>query len=127
MLLDALRDPRTTDGWFPEPLYGVVGWFRFTVLRSALDLAASFEEVAPVAIAMVAAGHRSIVDHERGPILFRAFSGGYDPTRSLTPAQRALLRAFIETDEATGSIRGNWLWFRAAGLPENPEGIAALL
>ncbi|WP_406351844.1 hypothetical protein OH738_03735 [Streptomyces hirsutus] len=127
VLLDALRDPRTTDGWFPEPLCGVDGWFRFTVLRSALDLAASFEEVAPVATAMVAAGHRSIVDNERGPILFRAFPAGYNPTHSLTSAQRALLRAFVDTDEATGSISGNWLWFRAAGLPENREGIAALL
>ena len=127
VLLDALRDPGTTDGWFPVPLHGVDGWFRFTVLRSALDLAASFEEVAPVAIAMVATGRRSIVDNESGPILFRAFSGGYDPTHSLTPAQRALLRAFVDTDEATGSIGGNWLWFRAAGLPENREGIAALL
>ncbi|WP_416531045.1 hypothetical protein [Streptomyces coelicoflavus] len=127
VLLDALREPRTTDGWFPEPLRGVDGWFRFTVLRSALDLAASFEEVAPVAIAMVAAGHRSVVDHESGPILFRAFSGGYDPAHSLTSAQRALLRAFVDTDEATGSIGGNRLWFRAAGLPENREGIAALL
>lgn len=127
VLLDALKDPRTTDGWFPEPLRGVDGRFRFTVLRSALDLASSFEEVAPVAIAMVTGGHKSIVDHESGPILFRAFPGGYDPTRSLTSAQRALLRAFVHTDEATGSVRGNWLWFRATGLPENREGIAALL
>lgn len=36
ILLDALRDPRTTDGWFPEPLPCLDGWFRFTVLRSAL-------------------------------------------------------------------------------------------
>ncbi|MFF3488433.1 hypothetical protein ACFYXC_34940 [Streptomyces sp. NPDC002701] len=127
VLLDALRDPHTTDGWFPEPLYGVDGWFRFTVLRSALDLAASFEEVAPVAIAMVATSNRSIVDFERGPILFRAFPGGYDSAHALTSAQRALLRAFVDTDEATGNIRGNWLWFRAAGLPETREGIAALL
>ncbi|MDP5309368.1 hypothetical protein [Streptomyces poriferorum] len=127
VLLDALRDPYTTDGWFPEPLCGVDGWFRFTVLRSALDLAASFEEVAPVAIAMVAAGDRSLVDNERGPILFRAFPGGYDSAHALTSAQRALLRAFVDTDEATGSIGGNWLWFRAAGLPENREGVAAVL
>ncbi|MFJ6883918.1 HEAT repeat domain-containing protein [Streptomyces californicus] len=127
VLLDALRDPRTTDGWFPEPLYGVDGWFRFTVLRSALDLAASFEEVAPVVTAMVAEGRSSITDFESGPILLRAFPAGYDPARSLTSAQRALLRAFIETDEVTGSIRSNGSWFRAAGLPEDPEGIAALL
>ncbi|MGX1267103.1 hypothetical protein [Streptomyces phaeoluteigriseus] len=127
VLLAALRDPHATDGWFPEPLRGIDGWFRFTVLRSALDLAASFEEVAPVAIAMVAASNRSVVDNERGPILFRAFPGGYDPAHSLTAAQRALLRAFVDTDEATGSIGGNWLWFRAAGLPENREGVAALL
>ncbi|MEW2294685.1 hypothetical protein ABZ719_18590 [Streptomyces sp. NPDC006743] len=127
VLLDALRDPRTTDGWFPDPLCGVDGWFRFTVLRSALDLTASFEEVAPVAIAMVASGHTSIVDNERGPILFRAFCGRYDPAHSLTSAQRALVQAFVDTDEATGSIRCNWLWFRAVGLPENREGIAALL
>ncbi|MFI0242326.1 hypothetical protein [Streptomyces sp. NPDC016845] len=126
VLLEALRDPGTTDGWFPEPLCGVDGWFRFTVLRSALELAASFEEVAPVAIAMVAAGNRSL-DNECGPILFRAFPGGYGPAHSLTSAQRALLRAFVDTDEATGSITSNWLWFRAAGLPENREGIAALL
>ncbi|WP_285573233.1 hypothetical protein [Streptomyces sp. RTGN2] len=97
------------------------------MLRSALDLAETFEEVAPVAIAMVAARHRSIVDNESGPILFRAFPGGYDPTHSLTSAQRSLLRAFVNTDEATGSVRGNCLWFRATGLPEDPEGIAALL
>lgn len=127
VLLDALREPRTTDGWFPEPLRGVDGWFRFTVLRSALDLAASFEEVAPVAIAMVAVGHSSIVDYESGPILFRAFPGGYDAAHSLTSAQRTLLRAFVDTDEAAGSIGSNWLWFRAAGLPENRDGIAALL
>ncbi|WP_241965789.1 hypothetical protein [Streptomyces sp. 111WW2] len=127
VLLDALRDPRTTDGWFPEPLRGVDGCFRFTVLRSALDLAVSFEEVAPATTAMVAAGRRSVVDHESGPILFRAFPGGYDPAHSLTSAQRALLGAFVDTDETTGSIGHNWLWFRAAGLPENPEGIAALL
>ncbi|MFD0312681.1 hypothetical protein [Streptomyces flavalbus] len=127
VLLDALRDPRTTDGWFPEPLCGLDGWFRFTVLRSALDLAVSFEEVAPVAIDMVATGCRSVVDFERGAILYRAFPGGYDPAHALTSAQGALLRAFVDTDEATGSIGGNWLWFRAAGLPENREGIAALL
>ncbi|MYT68152.1 MULTISPECIES: hypothetical protein [unclassified Streptomyces] len=127
VLLDALRDSRATDGWFPEPLCGVDGWFRFTVLRSALDLAASFQEVAPVAIAIVAAGHSSVVDNERGPILFAAFPGGYDPAHSLTSDQRALLQAFVDTDDATGSIRGNWSWFRAAGLPENGEGIAALL
>ncbi|GHA29092.1 hypothetical protein GCM10010372_31270 [Streptomyces tauricus] len=127
VLLDALRDPRATDGWFPKPLCGVEGWFRFTVLRSALDLAASFEEVAPVAIAMVAAGDRSFVDNENGPILYRAFPGGYDGAHALTTAQRALLRAFVDTDEATGSIGGNWLWFRAAGLPETREGVAALL
>ncbi|MEV7405582.1 hypothetical protein AB0N93_34960 [Streptomyces sp. NPDC091267] len=127
VLLDALRDPCATDGWFPEPLCGVDGWFRFTVLRSALDLAASFEEVAPVAIAMVAASNRSFIDNERGPILFRAFPGGYDSAHALTSAQRALLRAFVDTDEATGSIGGNWLWFRATGLPENREGVAAVL
>lgn len=48
------------------------------------------------------------------------------PTRS-PPAQRNLLRAFVDTGEATGGIAGNVLWFRAAGLPENREGIAALL
>ncbi|MEU8502036.1 HEAT repeat domain-containing protein [Streptomyces lavendulae] len=127
ILLDALRAPRTTDGWFPEPLPGLDGWFRFTVLRSALALAETFEEVAPVAVAIVAAGGTAVTDHERGPILFRAFAGGYDPTHPLTPAQRVLLRAFVDNDEATGGIAGNVLWFRAAGLPENREGIAALL
>ncbi|MFJ8013801.1 HEAT repeat domain-containing protein [Streptomyces sp. NPDC096339] len=127
VLLDALRDPRTTDGWFPEPLPGLDGWFRFTVLRSALALAETFEEVAPVAVAIVAASGTSVTDHERGPILLRAFPGGYDPTHPLTPAQRNLLRAFVDTDEATGGIAGNVLWFRAAGLPESREGIAALL
>ncbi|MET7759849.1 hypothetical protein ABZT27_34955 [Streptomyces sp. NPDC005389] len=127
VLLDALRDPRTTDGWFPEPLPGLDGWFRFTVLRSALALAETFEEVAPRAVAIVAAGGTSLTDHERGPILLRAFADGYAPTRPLTPAQRNLLRAFVDTDEATGGIAGNMLWFRAAGLPENRDGIAALL
>ncbi|MEV5688460.1 HEAT repeat domain-containing protein [Streptomyces sp. NPDC052164] len=127
VLLDALRDPRTTDGWFPEPLPGLDGWFRFTVLRSALALAETFEEVAPVVVAIVAAGGTSVTDHERGPILLRAFTGGYAPTHPLTPAQRNLLRAFVDTDEASGGIAGNSLWFRAAGLPENREGIAALL
>ncbi|MYS16731.1 hypothetical protein [Streptomyces sp. SID4982] len=127
VLLDALRDPRTTDGWFPEPLPGLDGWFRFTVLRAALALAETFEEVAPVTIAMVTAGGTSVTEHERGPILLRAFAGGYDPTHPLTPAQRSLLRAFVDTDEATGGIAGNVLWFRAAGLPENREGITALL
>ncbi|MFJ2774305.1 hypothetical protein [Streptomyces sp. NPDC087300] len=127
VLLDALRDPRTTDGWFPEPLPGLDGWFRFTVLRSALALAETFEEVAPVAVAVVAAGDTSVVDFERGPILLRAFDGGYDPAHPLSRAQRDLLRAFVDTDEATGGIGGNVLWFRAAGLPDNREGIAALL
>ncbi|MFF3675982.1 HEAT repeat domain-containing protein [Streptomyces sp. NPDC002120] len=127
VLLDALRAPRTTDGWFPEPLPGLDGWFRFTVLRSALALAETFEEVAPVVVAIVAAGGTSVTDHERGPILLRAFAGGYDPTHPLTPAQRDLLRAFVDNDEATGGIAENVLWFRAAGLPENREGIAALL
>ncbi|MBV1947224.1 HEAT repeat domain-containing protein [Streptomyces sp. BV129] len=127
VLLDALRDPRTTDGWFPEPLPGLDGWFRFTVLRSALALAETFEEVAPVALAMVAAGGTSVTEHERGPILLRAFAGGYDPSHPLTPAQRSLLRAFVDTEEVTGGIARNVVWFRAAGLPENREGIAALL
>ncbi|MFH8757045.1 HEAT repeat domain-containing protein [Streptomyces atroolivaceus] len=127
VLLDALRDPRTTDGWFRKPLPGLDGWFRFTVLRSALALAESFEEVAPVAVAIVAAGGRSVTDHERGPILLKAFHGGYDPAHPLTPAQRDLLRAFVDTDEGTGGIAGNGLWFRAAGLPEDREGIEALL
>ncbi|MFJ8862589.1 hypothetical protein ACIRD8_29695 [Streptomyces sp. NPDC102451] len=127
VLLDALRDPRTTDGWFPEPLPGLDGWFRFTVLRCALALAETFEEVAPVAVAIVAAEDTSFVDFERGPILLRAFAGGYDPARPLSSAQRDLLRAFVDTDEATGGIGGNTLWFRAAGLPDNREGIAALL
>ncbi|MEV0097294.1 HEAT repeat domain-containing protein [Streptomyces sp. NPDC050738] len=127
VLLDALRDPQTTDGWFPEPLLGLDGWFRFTVLRSALDLAEAFEEVASVAVAIVNAGGTSIVDNERGPIVFSAFPGGYDPSQPLTSAQRDLLRAFLDTDEATGGIAGNRAWFRAAGLPEDREGIAALL
>ncbi|WP_244335974.1 hypothetical protein [Streptomyces seoulensis] len=127
VLLDALRDPRRTDGWFPEPLPGLDGWFRFTVLRAALALAETFEEVAPVTIAMVTADGTSVTEHERGPILLRAFAGGYDPTHPLTPAQRSLLGAFVDTDEATGGIAGNVLWFRAAGLPENREGITALL
>ncbi len=55
------------------------------------------------------------------------FPDGYDPAHSLTSAQRTLLRAFVNTDETTGSIRSNRLWFRATGLPEDPEGIAALL
>ncbi|MFF3728507.1 HEAT repeat domain-containing protein [Streptomyces erythrochromogenes] len=127
VLLDALRAPQTTDGWFPKPLPGLDGWFRFTVLRSALALAETFEEAAQVAVAIVAAGGTSVTDHERGPILLRAFAGGYDPTHPLSPAQRDLLRAFVDNDEATGGIAGNVLWFRAAGLPENREGIAALL
>ncbi|MFG2946471.1 hypothetical protein [Streptomyces adustus] len=127
VLLDALRDPRTTDGWFPEPLPGLDGWFRFTVLRSALALAESFEEVAPVAVAIVAAGGASLTDHERGPILLSAFPDGYDPTHPLASAQRDLLQAFMDTDESTGSIGGNTVWFRAAGLPEDRDGIAALL
>ncbi|MEU9061780.1 hypothetical protein AB0D13_23695 [Streptomyces sp. NPDC048430] len=80
-----------------------------------------------MAIAIVAAGGTSVIDHERGPILLRAFSGGYDPTYPLTSAQRDLLRPFVDTAEATGGIAGNGLWFRAAGLPEDREGIAALL
>ncbi|MEU9097957.1 hypothetical protein [Streptomyces sp. NPDC048361] len=127
VLLDALRDPRTTDGWFPEPLPGLDGWFRFTVLRSALALAASFDEVAPVAVTIVAAGGTSFADYERGPILLRAFPGGHDPLHQLTSAQRALLRAFVDTDEATGGIAGNALWFRAAGLPMDRTGVAGLL
>ncbi|MFE9927846.1 HEAT repeat domain-containing protein [Streptomyces sp. NPDC005533] len=127
VLLDALRDPQTTDGWFPEPLPGLDGWFRFTVLRSALALAETFEEVAPVAVAIVAARGTSVVDFERGPILLRAFAGGYDPAHPLSSAQRDLLRAFVDTDEATGGIGRNVLWFRAARLPDNREGIAALL
>ncbi|WP_261994212.1 hypothetical protein [Streptomyces sp. t39] len=127
VLLDALRDPRTTDGWFPEPLPGLDGWFRFTVLRSALALAESFEEVAPVAVGIVATGGGAVTDFERGPILLRAFPGGHDPARPLTSAQRDLLRAFVDGDEATGGIGGNGLWFRAAGLPVDREGIAALL
>ncbi|MGW6316447.1 HEAT repeat domain-containing protein [Streptomyces sp. NPDC055099] len=127
VLLDALRDPRTTDGWFPEPLAGLDGWFRFTVLRAALALAETFEEVAPVALTIVAAADASVTDHERGPILLRAFAGGYTPAHPLSLAQRDLLRAFVDTDEAAGAIAGNSLWFRAAGLPENREGIAALL
>lgn len=55
------------------------------------------------------------------------FADGYDPPRPLTPAQRDPLQTFVDTDEATGSIAGNWLWFRAAGLPQNRQGIAALL
>ncbi|MFJ8804147.1 hypothetical protein [Streptomyces sp. NPDC102487] len=127
VLLQALRDPRSTDSWFPEPLTGMDGWLRFTVLRSALALAESFEEVAPVAIAIVSTGGTSMVDFERGPILYRAFSAGYDPTRPLTPAQRDLLQAFVDTDESTSGIAGNWLWFRAAGLPEDRDGILTLL
>ncbi|MDF6022545.1 hypothetical protein [Streptomyces sp. JH34] len=127
VLLDALRDPRTTDGWFPEPLPGLDGWFRFTVLRSALALAETFEEVAPVAVAIVAAGGTSVVDFERGPILLRAFAGGYDPAHPISPAQRDLLRAFVDTDGSTGGVGGNVLWFRAAGLPDTREAIAALL
>ncbi|MFF3217028.1 HEAT repeat domain-containing protein [Streptomyces sp. NPDC002886] len=127
VLLDALRDPRTTDSWFPEPLPGLDGWFRFTVLCSALALAENFEEVEPVMLTIVAAGGTSLTDHERGPILLKAFAGGYDPTDPLTPAQRNLLRAFVDTDEVTGGIGGNRLWFRTAGLPEDLEGIAALL
>ncbi|MER5281094.1 hypothetical protein ABT025_35940 [Streptomyces sp. NPDC002809] len=68
------------------------------MLRSALDLAGSFAEVAQAATAPVAAAQRSVVDHECEPILFRTFSGGYGRTRSLTSAQRALLRAFVDTD-----------------------------
>ncbi|MFD5721639.1 HEAT repeat domain-containing protein [Streptomyces sp. NPDC127036] len=127
VLLQALRDPRSTDSWFPEPLTGMDGWFRFTVLCSALALAESFEEVAPVAIAIVTTGGTSMVDFERGPILYRAFSAGYDPTRPLTSAQRDLLQAFVDTDESTSGIAGNWLWFRAAGLPEDRDGILTLL
>lgn len=127
VLLDALRDPRTTDSWFSAPLLGLDGWFRFTVLRSALALAESFDDVAPVAVTIVASGGASLVDHERGPIVFRAFPGGYDPSHPLTSAQRDLLRAFVDTDEATGGIAGNVSWFRAAGLPEDRDSIAALL
>ncbi|MGW6704066.1 HEAT repeat domain-containing protein [Streptomyces sp. NPDC054956] len=127
VLLDALRDPRTTDSWFPEPLPGLDGWFRFTVLCSALALAENFEEVEPVVVTIVAAGGTSVTDHERGPILLKAFAGGYDPAHPLTPAQRNLLRAFVDTDEVTGGIAGNALWFRTAGLPEHREGVAALL
>ncbi|MCX5382396.1 hypothetical protein [Streptomyces sp. NBC_00083] len=127
VLLDALRSPRATDGWFRQPLPGIAGWFRFTVLRAALFLAESFEEIAPVALAIVTSGGTSMADHERGPILFRAFPGGYDPARSLTPAQHALLRAFVATDASTHGIAGNSAWFRAAGLPEHRDGITALL
>ncbi|MFJ4713886.1 hypothetical protein [Streptomyces sp. NPDC088785] len=127
VLLDALRDPETTDGWFPEPLPGLDGWFRFTVLRHALALAASFEEVAPVAVALVAGFRPSVVDYERGPLLLLAFPGGYDPAHPLTPAQRDLLRAFVDTEGAAAGITQNVVWFRAAGLPESPEEVAALL
>ncbi|MFD9290373.1 hypothetical protein ACFWBV_19240 [Streptomyces sp. NPDC060030] len=95
------------------------------MLRSALALAEAFEEVAPVAVAIVAAGGTSVVDFERGPILLRAFAGG--PAHPISPAQRDLLRAFMDTDGSTGGVGGNVLWFRAAGLPDTREAIAALL
>ncbi|MDQ0982882.1 hypothetical protein [Streptomyces sp. V2I9] len=126
VLLGALRDPRTTDGWFTEPLAGLEGWFRFTVLRSALTLAESFEEVAPVALAIVRADGASVVDFECGPILRRAFPDGHAPARPMTAAQRDLLRAFLDTEAADGLGR-LVPWLRSVGLPETREGIAALL
>ncbi|MET7745498.1 hypothetical protein [Streptomyces sp. NPDC005385] len=81
------------------------------MLRSALALAETFEEVAPVAITFVTTGDTFMVDFERGPILYRAFSAGYAPTRPLT-AQRDRLQAFVDTEESASGIGGNWLWFR---------------
>lgn len=112
---------------FPESLPWLYGWCRFTVLRSALALAETFEEMAPVAITIVTTGGTSMVDFERGPILYRAFSAGYAPTRPLTSAQRDRLQAFVDTEESASGIGGNWLWLRAVGLPEDRHGIAALL
>lgn len=63
----------------------------------------------------------------RRPHSRQSFSAGYDPAHPLTSAQRDLLRALVDTDESTSGIAGNWLWFHAAGLPEDREGIASLL
>ncbi|MFE4977708.1 HEAT repeat domain-containing protein [Kitasatospora sp. NPDC056651] len=117
VLLAELADPVAVDGWFDEPLPQVDGWFRFTVLRGLLERAESFEQVLPVALALIPLCSQYSVDRDWGPLLACAFPEPHPAGAALTRAQSVFLTALLERDSCWGPIANRILWLRGAGLP----------
>ncbi|SMD23307.1 HEAT repeat domain-containing protein [Kibdelosporangium aridum] len=124
LILDALQDPATADGWFPEPLPQFDGWFRFTLISAAIDRTETFEELLPAALAVVPLGSGYTVDSDWGPLLAKAFPAPFDG--KLTPVQRQFVSAIAEHDRNWGQIANPLIWLRKAGLPETREELRAV-
>ncbi|MCE7011981.1 hypothetical protein LWC34_55605 [Kibdelosporangium philippinense] len=124
LILAALQDPATADGWFPEPLPQFDGWFRFTLISAAIERTNSFEELLPAALAVVPLGSGYTVDSDWGPLLAKAFPTPFDG--ELTPAQRAFVSAIAEHDGNWDQTANQVVWLRKAGLPDTREQLRAV-
>ncbi|NGO75102.1 HEAT repeat domain-containing protein [Streptomyces sp. YC504] len=124
LLLAALEHPAEADAWFRPHLPHFDGWFRFTLLRVALERT-TLEELLPAALAMLRMSSHFTVEWDWGPLMVKAFPDGH--RAPLTQAQRTFLRAALEHDDDWGNTAGRIIWLRKAGLPSEREALCELL
>ena len=108
---------RLTDG---IPQFGMRA--RYSFVKAAVERAASFEALLPGALAVASVSNAHSVENDIGPLLSRAFPEPYRPDHSLSPSQRAFLRALVSNEEIWSKVLGNPIpWFLRVGLSYDRE------
>ncbi|MFJ7126224.1 HEAT repeat domain-containing protein [Streptomyces sp. NPDC098101] len=136
-ILRALREPEAIDSWFleptaadpwaGEPLPHIEGRLRHALLSAAIERAAGFEELLPVAMASVPFCSNLTIAEDWGPLLAAAFPSGYDRNAQFTPAQHRYLSALADRDVCWRYTHLVTSWFSDVGLPSDQNAIKALL
>ncbi len=117
-ILQALRDPAATDGWFRLRLPQFDGHVRFALVDAALARVDDFAALLPAARAVAKVASKYTVDRDWGPLLTAAFREPVRGNGSLTEPQRSYLAALVANDELWDRRYGKAAhWFHQVGLP----------
>lgn len=143
VLVEALEDTRTVDGWFPYLLPTMEVRLVYEIVDSLLlehDL--TWDEMLPAALGVARDGTTESVSSGWGPFLVRGFRGRWERGEPLTAAQRAYLAAIVDNDDCWRAernrvnpaaseeylgARNRDYWFTRAGLPTDRDRLRILI
>ena len=94
-----LLDAGAARSWFEGQPEGSLDQLRLAAIQAMLRRTISFDEVLDIALVLARTADSTTVDYDWGPLLVRAFPGGYAAGQELSSAQRAYLTALVENDK----------------------------